>query len=208
MDRSDDMGREPAAGRVPRPVNETGNTSRRTDSRSGGPAPAAQPEPPASVREVMSQPSRYRPSPSARPASRARRHRPATPARVQPPLQTAREAAQGVPDKRLWREIEVDREKWTVRVTGTARVGTGVDAGPRVLHLTFKAPADRPNPARTLYVLARGIDEIPEEELAGLVADARSGPEETSGPGKGRGHKRSRMRSVRRGRPGTKPARS
>lgn len=175
MDGSDDIGREPTA-----------------------------PEPPASVREVMSQPRRYRPSRGRKRASSGK----PIPARVKPPLQTAREAAQGVPDARLWREIEVEQEKWTVRVTGTTRAGTGSDAGPHVLHLSFKAPADRPNPARTLYVLARGIDEIPEEELAGLVADAQSAPDESSGPGKGRAREGSRARSFRRGRGGAKPKRS
>lgn len=175
MDRSDDTGRKPPA-----------------------------PPPPASVREVMSPPRRYRPSPDR---MRASSGKPVS-ARAQPPLQTAREAAEGVPDSRLWREIEVEHQKWTVRVTGTTSVGTGVDAGPQVLHLTFKAPGDRANPARPLYVLARGIDEIPEEELARLVAAARSGPDEASGPAKGRRRRGSRTRPFRRGRPGTKPTRS
>ena len=163
--------------------------------------PPGQPEPPTSVREVMSQPRRYRPSRGRKRASPGK----PTPARVQPPLQTAREAAEGVSDSRLWREVEVAKEKWTVRVTGTASVGTGIDAGPHLLHLTFKAPAGRPNPSRTLYVLARGIDEIPEEELAGLVADAQSRPDEAPRPGKRRGRKGSRTRSFRRGRPGARP---
>lgn len=175
MNRSDDTGREPPA-----------------------------PQPPASVREVMSQPRGYRPS---RDRKRASSGKP-MPARAQPPLQTAREAAQGVPDSRMWREIEVAQEKWTVRVTGTTSVGTGVDAGPQLLHLTFKASGDRPNPERPLYVLARGIDEIPEEELAGLVADVRSGHDEASGPAKERRRKRSRTRPFRRGRRGANPTRS
>jgi len=174
MDRSDETGREPPA-----------------------------PQPPASVREVMSRPRRYRPLPDRK---RAPSGKP-TPGRAQPPLQTAREAAGGVPDSRLWREIEVEDEKWTVRVTGTTSVGTGVDAGPQVLHLTF-TPGDRPNPAGPLYVLARGIDEIPEEELAGLVAAARSGPGKASGPAKGRRRRGSRASPVRRGRRGAKPTRS
>ncbi len=175
MDRSDDTGREPAA-----------------------------PQPPASVREVMSRPRRYRPSPDRKRASSGK----PVSASAQPPLQTAREAAEGVPDSRLWREFEVEHEKWTVRVTGTTSVGTGGDAGPQVLHLTFKAPGDRPNPERPLYVLARGIDEIPEEELARLVAAARSGPDEASGPAKGRRRRGSRTRPFRPGRPGAKSTRS
>ncbi|MCY3546078.1 MAG: hypothetical protein OXH49_04285 [Gemmatimonadetes bacterium] len=175
MDRSDETGKEPPA-----------------------------PQPPASVREVMSRPRRYRPLPDRKRASSGK----PTPGRAQPPLQTAREAAGGVPDSRLWREIEVEDEKWTVRVTGTTSVGTGVDAGPQVLHLTFKAPGDRPNPARPLYVLARGIDEIPEEELAGLVVAARSGADEAFGPVKGRRRRGSRTRPVRRGRRGANPTRS
>lgn len=182
-----------------------------------GREPPGQPEPPASVREVMSQPRRYKPLHGARPGSRGRKPagpaRPMSvgthpPARTQPPLQTAREAAQGVPDASLSREIEVEREKWTVRVTGTASVGTGTDAGPRLLHLTFQAPGGRPNPERTVYVLARGIDEIPEEELADVVADVQRSPGRTSGPGKGRGRNSSRGRSFRRGRPGRKSKRS
>lgn len=175
MDRSDDTGRKPPS-----------------------------PQPPASVREVMSRPRRYRPSPDRKRASSGK----PAPARAQPPLQTAREAAGGVPDSRLWREIEVEHETWTVRVTGTASVGTGFDAGPQLLHLTFKAPGARPNPARPMYVLARGIDEIPEEELAGLVAEARSRPDATSGPAKGRRRGGSRTRPARRGRRGANPGRS
>ena len=124
---------------------------------SRAPLPAAQPAPPASVREVMKQPQ----------PSRA----PGRAARTRPPLKTAREAAQVRPGTGLSREIEVDRETWTVRVTGTTRVGTGGDAGPRLLHLSFSAPGDRPNPSLTVYLLDRGIDEIPETELAGLAVD-------------------------------------
>ena len=154
------------------------------DRASGDQAPAAQPAPPASVREVMKQPRPYRAS--------------GDPARMRSPLKAAREAARARPDTPLSREIEVARETWTVRVTGTSSVGTGTDPGPRLLHLSFGAPGDRPNPDRTVYVLARGIDEVPEAELAELVADVRRDPEATSAVAKGRGRGASGSRPFRR----------
>ena len=159
------------------------------DRASGGRRAAAQPARPASVREVMKQPRSYRASP--------------VPARTRSPLKAAREAAQARPDTALSREIEVERETWTVRVTGTTSVGTGADAGPRLLHLGFAAPGDRPNPDRTVYVLARGIDEIPEAELAELVADVRRDPEAPSAAAKGRGRGASGSRPFRRRRRAT-----
>lgn len=161
------------------------------DRGSGVPPPAAQPAPPASVREVMKQPRPYRAS--------------GDPARMRSPLKAAREAARARPDTALSREIEVARETWTVRVTGTSNVGTGTDAGPRLLHLSFGAPGDRPNPDRTVYVLARGVDEIPEAELAELVADVRRDPEATSVVAKGRGRAAPGSRPFRRQRRAAPP---
>lgn len=161
------------------------------DRASGDPRPVAQPAPPASVREVMKQPRPY-------PASGDQ-------ARMRSPLKAAREAARARPGTPLSREIEVERETWTVRVTGTSSVGTGADAGPRLLHLGFAAPGDRPNPDRTVYVLARGIDEIPEAELAELVADVQRDPGATSAVAKGRGRGASGSRPFRRRRRATPP---
>lgn len=162
-----------------------------TDGASGDLRPAAQPAPPASVREIMKQPRPYRAS--------------GDPARMRSTLKAAREAARTRPDTALSREIEVARETWTIRVTGTSSVGTGADAGPRLLHLSFGAPGNRPNPDRTVYVLARGIDEIPETELAELVADVRRDPEATSTAAKGRGRAASDSRPFRGRRRATPP---
>lgn len=161
------------------------------DRASGDRRPAAQPAPPASVREVMKQPRPYR-------ASGDR-------VRTRSPLKAAREAARARPDTALSREVEVAGETWTVRVTGTSSVGTGADAGPQLLHLSFGAPGDRPNPDRTVYVLARGIDEIPETELAELIADVRRDPQATSAVAKGRGRAASGSRPFRRRRRAAPP---
>ena len=161
------------------------------DRASGDPRSARQPLPPASVREVMKQPRPYR--------------APGGPARTRSPLKAARQAAQARPDTPLSREVEVERETWTVRVTGTSSVATGGDAGPRLLHLSFAAPGDRPNPDRAVYVLARGIDEIPEAELAELVADVQRDPGATSAVAKGRGRGASGSRPFRRRRRATPP---
>jgi len=82
-----------------------------------------------------------------------------------------------------------------------------MDAGPRLLQLSFGAPGDKPNPDRTVYVLARGIDEIPETELAELVADVRRDPEATTAVAKGRGRAASGSGPFRRRRRATPPGR-
>ncbi|MYG81927.1 MAG: hypothetical protein F4187_09295 [Gemmatimonadetes bacterium] len=68
------------------------------------------------------------------------------------------------------RDVEVGEEIWTLRVKGSASVGTG-GAGARILSVAFEAPGDRKDPEATRYLLARDLRDVGEDELVSLVRE-------------------------------------
>ena len=71
------------------------------------------------------------------------------------------------------RALEFGGERWIVRESGRTSSGTGGDARAPLLHLVFIRAADPERPARELLACGHTIDDLTDDELAGLFARAR-----------------------------------
>lgn len=64
---------------------------------------------------------------------------------------------------------------WTVFVKGSCTVGSGAGRGARVLSVGLRAPGERPDPEGTRYLVAGRLEDVDEDVLRGLVAEAGRG---------------------------------
>ena len=167
------------------------------DADDSRPASASSPvsERPASVRETMPRSLRYESGPARRPTSR---RRPPPPRGDLPP--PARALTDGPVAEIPSRQVEVENELWTVLLTGSATVGRGNGRGARLLSVGLEAPGDRPNPEGTHYLVAQTLDDVDEDVLRGLVAQAIHDPDAAPGSSRSARGPRGRGRFRRRNR--------
>lgn len=71
------------------------------------------------------------------------------------------------------RGLDLGGEQWIVRESGRTSSGAGGDARAPLLHLVFLRAADPERPARELLGCGHTIDDLTDDELAGLFARAR-----------------------------------
>lgn len=71
------------------------------------------------------------------------------------------------------RTVEVDDETWHVQVGGRHRTGTLPDTGASLLLLFFRRSDDDEFPLREVYVPARELGEIDEEDFPELLSRSR-----------------------------------
>lgn len=138
---------------------------------------------------------RYDPGPARRPPAR---RRPSPPRGGLPP--PARELTDGQVVEIPSRKVEVENELWTVLLTGSSTVGSGNGHGARLLSVGLEAPGDRPNPEGTHYLVAQRLDDVDEDVLRGLVAQAIHNPDAASGSSRSARGPRGRGRFRRRDR--------
>lgn len=134
--------------------------------------PPGTPDGPASVREAMRPAGRYDPARGRR--SSARRRRRPGPGRGAPP--SARELTNPSAAREPTRQVELGEEVWTVFVKGSCTVGSGAGRGARVLSVGLRAPGERPDPEGTRYLVSGRLEDVDEEVLRGLVAEAGRSP--------------------------------
>ena len=175
----------------------TGSQRSEGEADDSGPASASSPvsERPASVRETMPRRRRYDPGPARRPTSR---RRPPAPRGGLPP--PARELTDGPVAETPSRKVEVEGELWTVLLKGSSTVGHGDGHGARLLSVGLEAPGDRPNPEGTHYLVAQRLDDVDEDVLRGLVAQAIHDPDAAPGSARSARGSRGRGRFRRRNR--------
>lgn len=96
------------------------------------------------------------------------------------------------------RSVEIGDETWHVSVGGRQRTGTAPDSGASLLLLFFQRSPDDETPAREVYVAARRLDDLHDEDFPELLERSRP----WRPPREGAGEERDRpSRSRRRGRP-------
>ena len=127
----------------------------------------------ASVREAAPRRGGYAPGVRRAPVPGRRATR--RPSPRTPP--SARDLAPAPLETRIARTLEFEGETWSVVLLGSAKVGRGMSAGARVLCLGFEAPGDAPDPERTAYVAASGVEEVQDDVLRRLLS-------EVTGPGR------------------------
>ena len=172
----------PDVGAAPAPADAPGSERSRSPSGTrptdGPPSPpeTAPPKagspPPADAAPADRSPS----PPDAAPAPAAPKPeelatKPTPPKSVREVMESARAAAPTPPpDGRAFEDAE--GKAWLARASGTSQTGAPSDAGAPIVLLRFYQAEDPQSPVREIFVVARTIGDLYEEELLQLLAEA------------------------------------
>jgi hypothetical protein len=95
---------------------------------------------------------------------------PAPPTPVRKLMGQEEEEAPPAPESRA---VEVGDETWHVQVGGRQKAGTSPDSGASLLLLLFRKSPDEELPRREVYVPARELDDIDDEDFPDLLSRSR-----------------------------------